>query len=379
MKLADSCFVITRFGKDQPGFLDFSYRIKSLARQYRLTVVSDAPLTQPELQLERAEYVVLQGGKGRAGLLRYQWNCVRLIRMRRPSRVILLHSAVAPVALLSGPVPTAVYWNEHPTHFTTAPEGLAPVKRTVRSALRWLVFQGARQASLVMPIGEAHLEDLLAHGRDPRRTRLIYMGVDAAFARVALCGKPKNDDSPLELIYVGSVSKARGRDVMLEAVALANRQEIVARLTLVGAGADEREHCKDYARRLGIAEAVCVHGRVPGDEIPEFLKDADAGICIWEDRPWWRFNPPTKLFEYLVAGLPVLASNIRTHTQYVSDWHNGLIFQYDSVSLAEAIGKLRERRAELPALKQRAWESGEQYLWGRIEPEFLEAIEGLAQ
>ena len=371
------CVIITRFRKDQPGFLDFSYRIKVLAQHYRLTIVSDAPLIQPELVVKPAEYVVLPSGKGRFGWLRYLWNCTRLVRARRPNRVVLLHSSVAPVTLLSGGVPTAVYWNEHPTHFTAAPEGFAPLKHAVRGALRWLVFEGARKAALVMPIGEAHMGDLLAHGCDPQRARLIYMGVDASFARVALSGELKKDDSPLELIYVGSVSKARGRDVMLEALALANEQGIIARLTVVGAGADELEYCRNYARRLGIAEAVSVHGRVAGHEIPGFLKDADAGICIWEDRPWWRFNPPTKLFEYLVAGLPVLASNIRTHTQYVSDWDNGVIFDYESKSLAQAIRKLWERRAQLPALQQRASQSGEQYLWGRIEPEFSEAIEEL--
>lgn len=372
------CVVITRFGKDQPGFLDFSYRMKSLARLYQLVIVSDALLNQPELEVKSAKYIVLPGGNGRLGLLRYLWNCARLIWAHRPDRAVLLHSAVAPVALLSGSVPTALYWNEHPAHLAAAPEEFAPIKRAVRFALRWLIFEGARKASLVMPIGEAHMDDLLTHGRDPRWTQLIYMGVDASFAGVALRAHPKNDDSPLELIYVGSVSKTRGRDVMLEALAAANRQGTIARLTVVGASDQELAHCCTYAQHLGIAEVVTVYGRVSGHDIPAFLKEADAGICIWEDRPWWRFNPPTKLFEYLAAGLPVLASNIRTHTQYVSDWDNGLIFHYDSESLAVAIRKLWEHRAQLPALKQRAWESGEQYLWSRIEPQFLEAIEGIA-
>jgi glycosyltransferase involved in cell wall biosynthesis len=93
---------------------------------------------------------------------------------------------------------------------------------------------------------------------------------------------------------------------------------------------------------------------------------------------WWRFNPPTKLFEYLVAGLPVLASDIRTHTQYITHRQNGLIFEYDSSSLSRAIQVLWERRAELPAFKQQAFESGTPYLWEHIEPVFLETIEKMA-
>lgn len=372
------CIVVTRFAADQPGYLDFSYRIKALAKQFRLTVVSDAPLTHAELRIDAVEYIVLRGGEGRIGWLRYLWLCSRLICARQPACAVLLHSTVAPLALLVGRVSTALYWNEHPTHFAQTPQALAPVKRVVRFMVRWLVFQGARKASVVMPIGEAQYADLLAHGCAAQRVRLIYMGVDPSFAPTASRPLPPADRSPLKLVYIGTVSKARGRDMMLEAVKIVNRQTTIAHLTMIGAGADDLAYCADYACRLGILGSVRLHGRIAGTEIPGFLSRADAGLCLWEDRPWWRLNPPTKLFEYLVAGLPVLASDICTHTQYVSNWHNGLIFSYDSQSLAQAIRALWERRAELPLLKQQARASGEQYLWDRIEPSFLQSIQDIA-
>lgn len=373
-----NCIVVTRFAHDQPGFLDFSYRLKALGKRSQLTIVSNIPLDQAELQVAGAEYIVIPEGLGRIGWLRYIWNCARLIRARQPDCAVLLHSIVAPVALLTARVPTAVYWNEHPTHFTGPTEGFSPVKQLVRTMARWLVFRGACRAACVMPIGEAHAEDLLAHGCDAQRLRLIYMGADAMFAQAGGGSARAAEDPPLELIYIGSVSKARGRDVMLEAVSRANKQGTVARLTIVGADAGQLEYCTDYARRLGIANAVTVCGRVPGREIPGFLKQADVGLCLWEDQPWWRFNPPTKLFEYLVAGLPVLASDIRTHTQYIVHGQNGFIFEYDSESLANAIQAMWARRAELPAIKQRAFEGSAPYLWENIEPVFLQTVEELA-
>lgn len=373
------CIVVTRFARDQPGFLDFSYRIKSLSQHYRVTVVSDFPLTQPELAIPGIEHVVLPGGDGRSGWLRYIWQCGMFLRARQPHCAVLLHSAVAPVALLAGSVATALYWNEHPTHFAEAPAHRAPVKRAIRFASRWLAFQGARKATVVMPIGEAHSEDLLEHGCPPQRVRLIYMGVDPAFDSAALRLGQSRENAPLSLIYVGTVSKARGRDIMIEALAIANQQEKIACLTLIGASEEEKAYCIAYAEKLGIADAVTVHGRIAGSAIPSYLQHADIGLCLWEDQPWWRFNPPTKLFEYLVAGLPVLASDIRTHTQYVSDGHNGLIFDYDSQSLARAIQTLWQQRAGLHQFKHRARESGEQYIWHRIEPAFLQAVGEIAR
>lgn len=83
------------------------------------------------------------------------------------------------------------------------------------------------------------------------------------------------------------------------------------------------------------------------------------------------------LFDYLVAGLPVLASNIRTHTQYVRHGENGMIFEYDSHSVARTIRDLSERRSDIPDLKRRAYASGQPYLWDAIEPEFVKTIAAL--
>jgi glycosyltransferase involved in cell wall biosynthesis len=352
--------------------------MRALAKHHRLTLVSNTPLEHPELRIEGANYLVCEDSGKRVGWLRYMWCCYRVVRKQRPNCVVLLHSRVAPVALGTGGVPTVLYWNEHPTHFIGAPDGSAPLKRLVRAGLRWLVFEGARRADLVMPIGEAHAADLVGHGCDPKRIRLIYMGVDPSFAGVALGRNVPDGEAPVELVYIGTVSKARGRDVMLEALALANRGARIARLTIVGADAEQQRHCQAYAGELGIGADVTIRGRIPGHAIPGVLAEADAGICLWEDRPWWRYNPPTKLFEYLVAGLPVLASNIGTHTRYVTHGHNGLIFEYDSASLAGAMADLWRRRGELPEFKRRAFNSGETYVWDKIEPAFIEAIDGMA-
>lgn len=375
--MKEHCIIVTRFSHDQPGYLDFSYRIKALARQYRVSVISHAPLTDAALLVEGVEYIVLAHGEGRKGWCQYILACARVLRARQPACVVLLHSLLAPMVWLLKGIPTALYWNEHPSRFTASPPSHPMLKRLARKlALRWLFFEPARRASLVMPIGEAHHDDLLEQGCAPERVKLIYMGVDKAFSEnaVAPVAAPY---APLRLVYVGTVSKPRGRDLMLEAIRLANRDGVVAHLTLVGASEEEIAYCRRYASRLGIANAVTVCGRIAGAEIPAVMKAADAGLCLWEDQPWWRFNPPTKLFEYLVAGLPVLASDIRTHTQYISHGHNGMIFKYDSFSLGKAIRQLARRRQDLHELKTNARASGHQYLWERIEPVFLQAIRAL--
>lgn len=372
----ERCVVITCFSADQPGFLDFSYRLAALAKRYRVTIVSAAPLAKPELQVA-GEYVVLPCTGGRSGWLSYLWQCGQLLRARKPDVAVLLHSAAAPVALLAGRTPTVTYWNEHPTHLAPSPESFSLLRVITRSAIRWLCFEGARRSSVVMPIGEAHRADLLDRRCDPDRVHMQYMGVDNSFHRVAIPDRSVfRSTGALRLLYVGTVNRPRGRDVMLEALVLANRNGRIAELTLVGASPEQQLYCAERARQLGITTYLRVVGRVPGSEIPGFMREADAGLCLWEDKPWWRFNPPTKLFEYLVAGLPVLASNIRTHTEYIRDQHNGLVFEYGADGLAQAIGRLSAMGGEIVAMKKRAAASGENHLWPAIEPDFIETVRG---
>jgi glycosyltransferase involved in cell wall biosynthesis len=379
--MKDPCIVVTCFAKGQPGYLDFSYRIDALSKVFEVTVISSESLENyPELQVEGVKYVVIPSGTGRKAWFKYLLNVSMYVNRQYPALLVLLHSSAAPVALLVRKcIKKVVYWNEHPTHSAPRIEGFHPLKNLLRFGVRWLMFSGARKADLIMPIGEAHYADLLQHGAQKEHTHMIYMGVGDDFNKETMRGDSRKLVPPniIRIVYVGSVSKERGRDVMLDAIALVNQGGSKAHLTIIGASNEEIHYCNRYAAHLGIAEMISVMGRISGAEIPQYLKDADIGICLWEDKEWWRFNPPTKLFEYLVAGLPVLASNIRTHTQYITNWENGLIFEYGSQYLADAIDSLYVHRSELTTMKNNSALIGKQYLWSKIEPEFMQAIESV--
>lgn len=369
--------IVTWFYPDQPGYLDFSYRVQALAKRYRVTLISREPIQQAELHSDAIDYVVIPTiDCAMPRHVAYVIRVASFVRKLNPDMVVLLGSQIATVKLLIGSIPAVVYWNEHPAHYFPAGQG-SMVKRSVRAALRGLTYRGARRAEVAMPIGEAHHEDLLAHGVALERLRLIYMGVAAGFSPQTGNGPAtvvSGANEPLKLIYTGTVIHERGRDVMLEGLAKANARRRVATLTMVGALPEQIAYCLARARELGIGDALNVVGRVPGHAIPALLANADAGICIWEDRLYWRFNPPTKLFEYLVAGLPVLVSNIRTHTDYVRDWENGVVFDYAADSFAECVTALWQRRAELPRMRACALAESEKYLWNKLEAQFLNAL-----
>jgi glycosyltransferase involved in cell wall biosynthesis len=371
------CVVVTCFDKNQPGFLDFSYRIGSLAKEYQLTIISQVDLTQAELRFEQAAYKVFSVGHGKLGWMCYVLKCANFIRLRKPNVVVLLHSAAAPIALIIGSIPSCLYWNEHPSNLVRLPSKFAPFRYMLALMFQRLVFIGAKKTNIIMPIGEELLEDLYKQGINSDNIKMLYMGVSDNFAlKVGI--KVTDVNQSLRLIYIGTVSKARGRDVMLEAMAILAKENIAAHLSIIGASEEQLNFCMQHINGLDIQDSVTVKGRVPGNQIPKYLAQADIGICLWEKSAWVEFNPPTKLFEYLVAGVPVLASNIRTHTRYVRDWHNGVIFDYDASSLAKTIIKLHNQKDKIDALKKQTTHSGQEYLWSKLEPKFLAVVRKLA-
>ena len=336
-------------------------------------MVSQAEITQKELLMDNVNYQIFNTKSGKLGWLSYLAKCAYFIRQQKADIVVLLHSAAAPITLFIGKIPTCLYWNEHPTNLIHLPNSFAPLRHTLVLMLHRLIFSGAKKSKLVMPIGEEHQDDLYQHQVGFNKVRMLPMGVSDKFLLVTSVIQFKPYE-PLQLIYIGTVSKARGRDVMLEAMSLLVKNKVNVHLTIVGASLDQIDICTQRIKDLDIIKNISLIGKVSGEQIPSYLAQADIGICLWEQNPWNEFNPPTKLFEYLVAGIPVLASNIRTHTRYVHHWKNGLIFDYDATSLANAITELHKHTNKIQSLKKQAAESGQPYLWSRIEPIFLDYV-----
>lgn len=369
------CLVITCFDNQQPGYLDFLYRIRALTKVYRVTVVSQQAAIQHELLVDAVRYHCIPHQGGKLGWLTYLFKSASYARKLDADVVVLLHSALAPMTMLLGKVPHCLYWNEHPSNLMHMPKGFSPLKVSFTWLLRKWIFFGAKHAKLVMPIGEDHQADLIANGVDADKIDMQYMGVDDQFLMQAKMSQPMATPA-LKLVYTGTVSAARGQDVMLDAMHMVVAQNLYANvhLTIVGASPQALTYCQEKIVALGLQHHVAVIGRVSGDAVRHYLQQADAAICVWQPNPWNMFNPPTKLFEYLVAGLPVLASNIRTHTRYVEHGHTGYVFEYHAQGLANAIQTMLHQQDRLPQMKQQAREAGQRYLWSRLEAPFLAAV-----
>ena len=129
--------------------------------------------------------------------------------------------------------------------------------------------------------------------------------------------------------WIGRLSREKGADVMLNAFSLCDRS---LRLSIIGDG-PEREHLRELAARLGIAERVTWHGAIAN--AGTLLSAFDAFVLSSRTE-----GTPIVLFEAMYAGVPIVATTVGGVSDVVSSDQALLIPPEDPNRLAGALGEL---------------------------------------
>ena len=361
------------FYDDQTGYQDFRQRIGALATRWRVVVVvRDLGFLRELDDLAVAVEVLPARGGSRWQMLAWCFRLLPWIANRRPDLVFLLGTQVAPLALgLPSAMPTLLYWNVHPSQLFDVQTRRLPT-RWFNALATHLTYWAASKASLVFPIGQRLRQDLLLHKVLPLRAVTIPLGVSDVHTGLGPVSiRRLRRGETLRLVIAGSINTERGRDVMLEAIALLRQEALPVHLTMIGLAPAQLPALAEQVDRLGIGRDVALLGRLPGNEIPRYLAQAHIGLSLLADRPWYYFNPSTKVSEYLANGLAVIASDIASHRDLVTEGGPGWLCQFQAADLARVVKARLDSPESVAAASQNALAAGEKLAWSKLEPDFI--------
>ena len=143
-------------------------------------------------------------------------------------------------------------------------------------------------------------------------------------------------DDQIIALYQGVLSAGRGVDILLEAFKKNKNDKIV--IVFMGYGEFESEIQSASKSNSNIF----FHKAVPTDVVLNYTASADVGIALIQNTCLsYNFCMPNKLFEYAMAGLPVIVSNVKEMSAFVKKHQMGTILISNRVEdVSHVIDKL---------------------------------------
>jgi starch synthase len=183
------------------------------------------------------------------------------------------------------------------------------------------------------------------------RTVLTPNGVNVE--RVAPRRPGRRNPGHLTVAFVGTLKPWHGVPCLLHAVALANAQATEAdrrwRVRVIGDGPG-REDLERLAATLGVETDFT--GAVPPVAVPGLLDECDAAAAPYPPEAPGQddYFSPLKVYEYMAAAMPIIASAVGQIPSIVDDGRTGILVPPgEPASFAAALARL----AEYPELRER--------------------------
>lgn len=169
-------------------------------------------------------------------------------------------------------------------------------------------------------------------GIEKRKCRIVPLGAQEQLF------KPK-DFKAINLLYVGAFDH-RCIEKTVEGFAEFYRKmnkHILMSYEIIGYGCPEEvQAIEDAIKRNRCEHVIKFLGRIPHRELHPYLERNNVGMAFVPMIDQYQYQPTTKIFEYHLSGMPVLATNTHENRRYVTP-ENGVLINDNVIGVFEGL------------------------------------------
>ncbi|MFQ5799472.1 MAG: glycosyltransferase [Bacteroidota bacterium] len=184
---------------------------------------------------------------------------------------------------------------------------------------------------------------------------------------------------PFVIMYHGALVERNGLDLAVDAFARVRQAVPAAELRIYGPKTRFLERVMDSARNKGLHKAVHYLGPKRPEDIVRAIRECDVGIIPNHRSVFTQINTPTRIFEYLALGKPVIAP----HAPGIQDYFNKeslLFFELgNSEELARKIEYVSSHPSEAIEIVKRGQQVYLAHTWGQERQNLLNLVGGLLE
>lgn len=218
--------------------------------------------------------------------------------------------------------------------------GKDPGSKSVR-LLKWLEKWSMARADRILTPNTAFKRIFAARSCHEEKITVIMNSPDGSifpFRPACLRSALKqNSHEPFIVMYHGTLVERNGVDVAVEAFLHLRAKLPRAQLHIYGKTTPFLESVMQSVRERGLHRSVLYYGEKPLEQIVEAIDGCDVGVIPNNRNVFTDLNMPTRIFEYLARGKPVIAPRTAGIQDYF-DEHSLLFFEAgDGEDLARTI------------------------------------------
>jgi len=227
-----------------------------------------------------------------------------------------------------------------------------------RPVLKRFMRRTLNQADRLVTVSAALKTELLRRGYPESKISVIYNGVDEtifhSLNQTESRRKLNLEPDTKYLLFVGTLSRRKGIDLLLSAFAAINRPDV--KLIFIGQGGD-RHLIENFIAEHSWQDRILRPGVVPHAQLPLWYAAADV-IAL----PSLAEGVPNVILEALALGKPVVASAVGGIPEILENYSGGLLCQpSDPGSLIQAIENALDYSGKIESSRKLTWKTNSEH------------------